>query len=268
MSDQHTTLAAILAAPLNPDPQARTWVNGSFLATVTDLQERQAKTGRTFWVARLVDPEQPEVSAETAFFTNPLKYSGRLCRFGGGGMYRDEYQGKAKIGIGQKTTITVLDGSERAAAQVPQAQPQGAFRPAGRVQTQPAAQIAANGPQGALAGRTTILGVTVGMAMNCAIRTIAQVPDAPIPGSAAWTKRIHLIASDVLRVAQALERGQLAPPASERDAPPPAPAPALAPQPTDESDFEAQPIPGNRRMPAPGPGGSVALPQMDEDVPF
>ena len=266
MSDQHTTLAAILATPLNPDPQARTWVNGSFLATVTDLQERQAKTGRTFWVARLVDPEQPEVSAETAFFTYPLKYSGRLCRFGGGGMYRDEYQGKAKIGIGQKTTITVLDGSERAAAQVPQAQPQGAFRPAGRVQAQPAAQIAANGPQGALP-RGPILGVTVGMAMNCAIRTIAQVPDAPIPGSAAWTKRIHLIASDVLRVAQALERGQLAPPASEREVP--APAPALAPQPTDESDFDSQPIPaGNRRMPAPGPGGSVALPQMDEDIPF
>lgn len=98
---------------------------------------------------------------------------------------------------------------------------------------------------------------TVGMALKeaCALVSASQEPlELSYLHSQAFSKDVYLVASDIIRMARALEAGKLAPPARDRAnpgqeaepepepepvyqaPPPPPPTPAYAPNPQDDSE--------------------------------
>lgn len=229
---------------------APVWINDEFEAIVSNVQTKAAGA-KTFYLATLQDPHSPNISVDATFWTAgiPAK-QGKVCHFSGQGIKLEDYKGNLKLSIGDKALIRVV-GSAPGAAQRPAA---GAGAPAQR-QAAPAA------------GPLVINGATVGMAINQAIGVIKDSVTGDGMNSLegyfltpAFSRDLHALASDIIRVAAMLEKGNLAAPVKARTA-----APAPAPEPEPEP---ARAAPPSRRVPPAPDGINVQLPDDGEDVPF
>jgi hypothetical protein len=213
------------------------WIQDDFNAIPTGLQQKTGKSG-PFYVGKIQDPQFPGVQADVTFFRpDAMQFQDKVCHFAGQGMKRDEYNGTPKVTIGQKVTIQVMG-----TPQLPQHSPQQAQgyqqTPAQPYHHQPAQQ-----PAPAQAQKKPILGVTVGMAINNACNLIAAVGTCGRP----LQEEIHNLASDIIRIGIALESGNLAPLArnreghpQQREAPFPQPPP---PEQVNQADTEDEDVP-------------------------
>jgi len=159
--------------------------SGAFQANVTGCKAVSTKTGKTFYKATL-SGDGVEVSA-TSFSRDLSPFEGKLVKFGGMGIKRgDDYQGKGQVVLGDKSIISPVGEA---------------------VQSAPAPTVTGTPTQYTQSSR--IEGVTVGMAINKAV-DINISSGVHIDDNLVWKT-----ASMLIRVAQKLQAGNLAPEPSD-----------------------------------------------------
>lgn len=252
-NNEQTTIAAILEMEpgTKDDPQ---WVNGEFSAVVSEWTARKTKSGTDFVSGTLDDPDTNATINFSWFGRRNFPAPGSTVLVGGNGISLTEYNGDLQLTFGKGTTVNTVghapDRQER--TQTRSAAPARSTPP-------PARQNASSAPAGAF------LGVTVGMALNNACQfTLEEAKDPGASGlrigDPEFYRRIWDHASQILRVAQVLEKGKLAPNPTDTNEAEPEPEPEPQPERTP---------PRRAERPQPGPGGSVRTDDIDpEDVPF
>jgi len=244
MSNQTITIGQLLQVPPG-DRNNPAWVNADFEGVFMITKQGQTKTGQAMTNVSISDAHQPNIAiAATIFGRNCSSYHGCLCRVSGSGISRTEYNGTQQVTIGDKATINVVGRVPgQPAAEPPQQQ--------APVQSYSAPRQRTHNP--APAANTAVHGATVGMAINQAVGIIKDrlmdsdsASNAEYVNSPIFTRDLGTIASDIIRVAQHLEAGKLAPgpktrgqvgqPQEEAPPPPPPPPPAPAPQPPHQQD--------------------------------
>jgi hypothetical protein len=199
------------------------WINDDFEAIVTNVKENSMKnSGKKYFTATLQDPHSTNITLDATFWClGVTRFQGKVCRFSGQGMSLGEYKGNVKLTIGEKCKINVVGGA-----------------PATSTPTRTSAPAGGQGRPAAAPASGPIFGATVGMAINQAIGIIKDTcPDATLPTyylTADFSKDLHTLASDILRVAALLEKGKLAPAVKDRQPAPPPPAPEPEPEPVHE----------------------------------
>ncbi|NBW15209.1 MAG: hypothetical protein EBR82_45170, partial [Caulobacteraceae bacterium] len=90
------------------------YIRGGFAATIQMPQTRQTKTGKAFYVAKAADgAHRADLSSFSQDFS---KYDGQRVHFSGMGLKRgDDYNGTAKITIGDKAVWKSLGAGDEAA---------------------------------------------------------------------------------------------------------------------------------------------------------
>jgi hypothetical protein len=157
-----------------------TFFSGTFQANVSGCKAVSTKTGKTFYKANL-SGDGVEVSA-TSFSRDLSPLEGKLVKFGGMGIKRgDDFQGKPQVSLGDKSIIS----------------------PVGEA-TQSAPTPTVTGMPILYAQSPRIEGITVGMAINKAVDISIKTEDA-------CEERIWERASMLIRIAQKLQAGNLAP---------------------------------------------------------
>jgi hypothetical protein len=156
------------------------FISGGFQANVQNAKARQSKAGKSFWTCTLTEGSL-EVSA-TSFSKDLTSLDGHLVKFTGMGLKRgDDYNGKALISLGDKAIIS----------------PVGATQPS-------TPSEAAKSPVMAQNSGARIEGVTVGMAINKAVDICLKTGDTNEDTLWHWS-------STLIRLAQKLQAGNLAP---------------------------------------------------------
>ena len=159
---------------------AGSFFSGSFQANVSGCKAISTKTGKTFYKCTLTEGGV-EASA-TSFSRDLSPLDGKLVKFGGMGIKRgDDYQGKAQISLGDKSIISPV-GEATQSAPVP----------------------SVVGIPTPYTQSPRIEGITVGMAINKAVDISIKTEDA-------CEERIWERASMLIRIAQKLQAGNLAP---------------------------------------------------------
>lgn len=238
------------------------WINEGFFAVVDSIEQKttgpKSRTpGKKFWVCTLGSQTGPE-TAEWSLFFAPKFGEGDLIEVTGSGIKRkvDAYNGGIKIQAGDKAIITVTGKSAHHEEQ--------------KERKDTGAPSVSGAPQ-------HVQGQTVGMALKEAISIIKETFDPTMPMAERdkyfrgpeFSKDVHLLASDIIRVSALLEKGKLAPSARDRANPPAAAQPPAnnASRPAAPSGGRAD-TPRPASKPLPGPGGNVAQDDNGEDVPF
>ena len=186
------------------------YVKGTVTANVEGAKALTTKTGKTIFKATLRDGQQ---TIEATSFSKTLEHvNGKRVQFSGPGIRRgDDYNGRITVVFGDKVVFKPL--SEATPTQPTPA----AEEPR---KTQGTASNGPSGPQHATNGR--IEGVTVGMAVNKAV-DILIAEYAPQGGEKEWRtfgpEDVWQKASMLIRVAQRLQNGELAPVTATNDAP-------------------------------------------------
>ena len=162
---------------------AGSFFSGSFLANVSNCKSVNTKTGKVFYKATLTEGGVEALA--TSFSRDLAPLDGKLVKFGGMGIKRgDDYQGKAQISLGDKSIIS----------------PVGEALPPSSPSTPSVV-----GTPTPYTQSPRIEGVTVGMAINKAVDIL--IPSGVhIDENAVWHQ-----ASMLIRVAQKLQAGNLAP---------------------------------------------------------
>lgn len=235
MSNNTTTIGQITELPPG-DSNNPAWINEDFEAIITNVKEAKTKSGKAYYTATLQDPHSTNITLDATFWLSgiPAK-QGKVCHFSGQGMKLEEYKGNLKLTIGDKAKINVVGGAPARSAAPAQ-------RPAPAAGSKPASAQ----------GGSSIFGATVGMAINQAIGIIKDtLPEVTLDNyylTTDFSKDLHTLASDILRVAALLEKGKLAPAVKDRQpAPPPEPEPE--PEPTPEPTDMGQEQPGDEDVP-------------------
>lgn len=185
------------------------WVSG-FRATCLSIETKQAKaTGKNFWKVEWTDRDGLRMGS--TLFTAPKFRQGDEVEFAGLGLkYVDGQYGKEIKIQGDKWTC-IAHGAQRTAAPEPVREGEGDFSP----------QVPANPPNRPAEALKPVYGATVGMAMNLAVETYTKGLDheaiADMLASEAFHDAIHQIASDLIRTAARLERGELAPATKDKN---------------------------------------------------
>lgn len=158
--------------------------SGSFQANVSECKSINTKTGKTFFKATLTEGG---VEASAMSFTRDLSpLQGKLVKFGGMGIKRgDDFNGRAQVTLGEKSILSLQGEAIQSA-------PVGVVGVAGSVSTNP-----------------RIEGVTVGMAINKAVDICTKTGD--VGEDSIWQR-----ASMLIRIAQKLQAGNLAPESVEQ----------------------------------------------------
>jgi hypothetical protein len=192
---QQITLGQVLE--LEPGQNgSKTYVNDEFDAIVEVVEEKKSRTsGKAFWITQLVDPHNSRIALECAFFRNPGQYNGKVCHFAGGGMTREEYNGKQKLGLGRDTKVQIVGKAPQSAPAQSNGNGAGTHE-SGRPQPQipPAAQSAS------FTARAVVEALSI-------IKSEGVVDYH----SGEFAPILHTLASDILRVHNWLEDGKLAP---------------------------------------------------------
>lgn len=162
--------------------QPGSYFSGSFQAAVSECKSINTKTGKTFFKATLTEGG---VEASAMSFTRDLSpLQGKLVKFGGMGIKRgDDFGGKAQVSLGDKSIISPVGEATQSA-------------PVGVV-----------GVAGSVVASPRIEGVTVGMAINKAVDICIKTGD--VSEDSIWQR-----ASMLIRIAQKLQAGNLAPESS------------------------------------------------------
>lgn len=160
------------------------YISGGFQAVVVNASSIQTKTGKTMYKAKLSEGDLT-VSA-TSFTTDFQPHVGKLVKWVGMGLKRgDDYNGVPQISIGDKARWIPAGDAPTAPANPPQ------------TQTASSATSATAIISGAIPG------VTVGMAINKAVDIAVRSGDAN-------PEVIWRLASDLIRISDRLQRGELA----------------------------------------------------------
>jgi len=171
--------------------QPGSYFSGSFQASVSECKSINTKTGKTFYKATLTEGGV-EVSA-MSFSRDLSPFQGKVVKFTGSGIKRgDDFQGKPQVTVGDKSIISQVGVVTQWAAPVP---------------TQPAPSV--TGMPTPYTQSSRIEGVTVGMAINKAV-DINISSGVHIDDNLVWKT-----ASMLIRVAQKLQAGNLAPEPSD-----------------------------------------------------
>lgn len=194
------------------------WVNGSFEAVVRNASPRQ---GNKPSKATLVDPKNPRMMVKAALFKGSFgAYENQLIRFGGKGTKAKLYNGDVELSFSDKCTMDSLGKAPDEAGSEPEPQREPSRHDDRRGGGgEPAPQQRAPAGSGAL----PVQGQTVGMALNQAcenIRSALKSSGKPFAvelfTSPQFSRDLHTIASDIIRVSRVLEAGHLAPSAKDR----------------------------------------------------
>ena len=168
-----------------------TFFSGTFLANVSNCKQISTKTGKTFYKCTL---SEGGVEASATSFSRDLSpLEGKLVKFGGMGIKRgDDFGGKSQVSLGDKSIISPVGE-----ALPPNPSPTLSPNPSVTGMPTPYTQS------------SRIEGVTVGMAINKAV-DINISSGVHIDDNLVWKT-----ASMLIRVAQKLQAGNLAPEPSD-----------------------------------------------------
>lgn len=169
------------------------WVKGAVTANVEKAWAMTTKAGKTIFKATLRDGVN--IAEATSFGKTFEHVEGKRAQFSGPSIKRSDYNGKLSITFGDKVVF-------KAIGEPTQAQPA------------PVAEEPRKSEGNAVSGPSRIEGVTVGMAINKAVDILIDGPD-PIGAEELWQT-----ASMIIRVAQKLQEGYLAPVTATNEVPP------------------------------------------------
>lgn len=175
------------------------YIKGNIVANVSGAKALTSKSGKTFWKATL---SEGGVTVDVTSFSKTFEHvNGQRVQFSGQGIKRgDDYRGGIQLTFGDKVVFKPV-------GEATQAQPASAAEEPRK--TQGNAVSAPSSPQ---SGR--IEGVTVGMALNKAVDIcMFEGPDS------INSERLWRTASMIIRVAQELQSGNLAPVTATNDVP-------------------------------------------------
>lgn len=202
MSNERTYTVAELATLADDS-----WLNGSLEAHVLKVETVPKKAGGNFWKLLLSDGGA-EPLASMSMFAAPKAQAGDDIRLSGSGIKKTSYQGKAQVGTGKETKVDIRPG-------------------------RPAVMAAAQGAIAEKQNGELVNGQSAGMAIKLALDLLThnmpmqeRVEQFTAPG---FWRRIHVLASDIVRVARLLEKGSLADPVSTRGGAPRQQAPQSRP---------------------------------------
>ncbi len=168
------------------------WVKGAVTANVEKAWAMTTKAGKTIFKATLRDGVN--IAEATSFGKTFEHVEGKRAQFSGPSIKRSDYNGKLSITFGDKVVFKAI--GEPAPSQ-----------------TAPVAEEPRKTQGNAVSGPSRIEGVTVGMAINKAVDILIDGPD-PIGADELWRT-----ASMIIRVAQKLQEGHLAPVTATNDVP-------------------------------------------------
>jgi len=159
------------------------YISGGFQAVIVSARTFNTKNGKTMYKAKL---SEGDLTADaTSFSTDFAPHTGKLVKWVGMGMKRgDDYNGIAQITLGDK--VRWIPTSDAPTAPIP---------------TTSTVNKSTNTTQ---SNSSRIEGVTIGMAINKAV-------DIAINSGNTENDVIWKIASDLVRIAQKMQRGDLAP---------------------------------------------------------
>jgi len=170
------------------------YIKGAIIANVSGVKSAQTKAGKTFFKATLTDGVTKVYATS---WTQTFEHvDGKRVQFSGPGMKRsDDYQNTPQITFGDKVV----------------------FKPVGEAtpsQPAPVAEEPRKTQATASNGPSRIEGVTVGMALNKAVDIcMLEGPDS------INSERLWRTASMIIRVAQELQSGNLAPVTATNEVP-------------------------------------------------
>lgn len=160
------------------------WVKGAVTANVEKAWAMTTKAGKTIFKATLRDGVN--IAEATSFGKTFEHVEGKRAQFSGPSIKRSDYNGKLSITFGDKVVFKAI----------------GEPTPS---QTTPVAEEPRKSEAKAVSGPSRIEGVTVGMAVNKAV-DILVTKNESIGADDVWQT-----ASMLIRVAQKLQEGHLAP---------------------------------------------------------
>ena len=168
------------------------WVKGAVTANVEKAWAMTTKAGKTIFKATLRDGVN--IAEATSFGKTFEHVEGKRAQFSGPSIKRSDYNGKLSITFGDKVVF-------KAIGEPTQAQPA------------PVAEEPRKSEGKAVSGPSRIEGVTVGMAVNKAV-DILVAKNENIGADDVWQT-----ASMLIRVAQRLQNGELAPVTATNEVP-------------------------------------------------
>jgi hypothetical protein len=166
------------------------YVKGAVIADVSNAKAIQTKTGKTIFKATLRDGQQ---LVEATSFSKTFEHiDGKRVQFSGPGIRRgDDYNGKVGVTFGEKVVFKAVEGAAPA-------------------QTSPEAPEPRKSEGKAVSGPARVEGVTVGMAINKAVDALIAESQGT-SSSLVNEENVWRVASDLIRVAQRLQSGDLHP---------------------------------------------------------
>ena len=166
------------------------YVKGAVIADVSNAKAIQTKTGKTIFKATLRDGQH---LVEATSFSKTFEHiDGKRVQFSGPGIRRgDDYNGKVGVTFGEKVVFKAVEGAAPA-------------------QTSPEAPEPRKSEGKAVSGPARVEGVTVGMAINKAVDALIAESQGT-SSSLVNEENVWRVASDLIRVAQRLQSGDLHP---------------------------------------------------------
>lgn len=168
------------------------WVKGAVTANVEKAWAMTTKAGKTIFKATLRDGVN--IAEATSFGKTFEHVEGKRAQFSGPSIKRSDYNGKLSITFGDKVVF-------KAIGEPTQAQPAHVAEEPRKTQGN------------AVSGPSRIEGVTVGMAINKAVDILIDCPGR-VTAEELWET-----ASMIIRVAQKLQEGYLAPVTATNEVP-------------------------------------------------
>jgi hypothetical protein len=166
------------------------YVKGAVVADVSNAKAIQTKSGKTIFKATLRDGQN--VVDATSFSKTFEHVDGKRVQFSGPGIKRgDDYNGKANVIIGDKVVFKAVESSTPS-------------------QTAPQPEEPRKSDSRPIPAPSRVEGVTVGMAINKAVDALiaeAQGTSSQLVNE----ENVWRLASDLIRVAQRLQSGDLHP---------------------------------------------------------
>jgi hypothetical protein len=178
------------------------YIKGAIVANVSGAKALTSKSGKTFFKATL---SEGGVTVDVTSFSKTFEHvNGQRVQFSGQGIKRgDDYRGGIQLTFGDKVVFKPVSEATTTQPAPVAEEPR---------KTQGTASNGPSGPQHASNGR--IEGVTVGMALNKAVDIcMFEGPDS------INSERLWRTASMIIRVAQELQSGNLAPVTATNDVP-------------------------------------------------
>lgn len=166
------------------------YVKGAVVADVSNAKAIQTKSGKTIFKATLRDGQN--VLDATSFSKTFEHVDGKRVQFSGPGIKRgDDYNGKANVVIGDKVVFKAVGepATTETTAEAPEPRKTEAK---------------------AVSGPSRVEGVTVGMAINKAVDALIAESQGT-SSSLVNEENVWRVASDLIRVAQRLQSGELHP---------------------------------------------------------